>query len=79
MNYMCPYRWEETLNKAVENCKIKGLKCGKYFMYNLPIYFVLLFLEHFGSEVVLSGDEAKDEEDEEYDKDPDPLPDLSPK
>ena len=40
---------------------------------------LLLFLEHFGSEVVLSGDEAKDEEDEEYDKDPDPLPDLSPK
>ena len=48
-------------------------------MYNLLVYFVLLLLEHFGSEVVLSGDEAKDEEDEEYDKDPDPLPDLSPK
>ena len=36
--FLLCYRWEATLNSAVEECKEKGLKCGKsVFIFQVAI------------------------------------------
>ena len=63
------HRWLSALNLAIEECRERGLKCGKLVL-QLVLYLydsVAVCSEYFGTERVMSGDEDKKHEDKEWD------------